>query len=74
MKIEELMSYIFEKRQSIELPSTLPPSVVPLMISESFLEEMVDGTELNVEQWMLAATAGVMLIPDGVDYYPPTWS
>lgn len=71
MKIEKLMEYARSWRAASDLPHGTAVAVVPLMLSASGMEEMVDGTELTVGQWLQAAQSGVMIIPNDVWFGKP---
>lgn len=64
MDVDTLISYARQWRAASDLPAGTAVSMVPLMLSEQGLAEMVDGTELTVEQWLRAAYSGIMVIPD----------
>ena len=70
MKIEDLMQHVRQWQEASRMPAGTAHSVMPLMITQSLLDEMVDGTELTAAQWLLAASRGIMVIPDDFEYYP----
>ena len=67
MKIEDLIEYIGER-----MPHGIAKSMMPLIISQSRLDELVDGTELTAEQCVAANNAGILIVPDDFEYYPAT--
>lgn len=68
MLLSDLLSYVRLCREASELPPGTAASVFPLILGVDELDEMVDGTELTVGQWLEAASRGISWLPKGIDF------
>lgn len=71
MDVEALMTYVrshFVCPVPIDGPPPMADPPLPLMLSYEQLNEIIDGTELTVEEWLRVAYHGIVLFPDEVQW------
>lgn len=66
MKAEELIAYALRFRAASDMQPGSPASITPLMLTEDQMNEVVDGTGLTAAQWLRAANAGILTLPNWI--------
>lgn len=68
MLLSDLLSHAAMWRDASNMPPATPASLTPLMLTDAQLDELVDGTDLTVEQWLQVAYNGIILLPHDIDF------